>query len=474
MDRKTKLSMGNKLAFAVADLFGGGSFNIVNFLYPGFLALAVGLSPFLIGLVMFVARVWDAVSDPLMGRISDATVNKRFGKRRIYLVIASPLVVLAMFLMFFPYSIENEILRVLCVLFSYMFFSTTQTMVMIPYSSLSSELTSDYKDRASANSIRLAFSIFSSILCVAVPGMIVGAYDGNEGYIVMSLIFGGIFGLSVLLTGLFAREQIITPPVKRKFRLDEFTRFLKVKPFRQYLGMLLTLQMTMAVMSSLFFFYIDFYIARDVTASGGSSALGLIGAGSMFATQIFALPFYLWLIGKTSKAFAYRFGATVWILTGIVLFTLQPGVPDIAVIIAAVVIGFGISGPGLVPHAMFGDVVDTAQIVTGERSEGAISGFVNFINKVAQAIGLSAVMAVLGFFSFTEQVAGAEKIVSQPESAQMAIRVVICFAPLLLMTFGILISLKYKIDMKKQAEIRQSIDSGDKAAIERLKNEFSA
>ncbi len=256
--QKDKLTLGNKLAFATADLFGGGSFNIVNFLYPGFLALAVGLSPFLISLIMFIARVWDAVSDPLMGRISDATVNKKLGKRRIFLVIASPLVVLSMFLMFFPFSMESEITRTVCVLFSYIIFSTTQTMVMIPYYSLSSELAYDYKERASANSIRLAFSIFSSILCVAVPGMIVNMYDGNEGYIVMSLVFGVIFGLAVLITGLFTKEQIVTPPVKRSFRLDEFTRFLKVKPFRQYLGMFLTLQMTMSIMSSLFFFYIDF------------------------------------------------------------------------------------------------------------------------------------------------------------------------------------------------------------------------
>ncbi len=473
MNQKNNLSMGNKLSFAVADLFGGGSFNIVNFLYPGFLALAVGLSPFWISFIMFVARVWDAISDPLMGRISDGTTNKRFGKRRVYLVAAAPLIVVAMFLMFFPFSMENEVIRALCVLFSYMFFSTIQTMVMIPYYSLSSELAYDYKDRASANSLRLAFSIFSSILCVAVPGMIVDMVGGNEGYIVMSLIFGVLFGVSVLITGLFTREQIKTPAVKRNFRLDEFTRFLKVKPFRQYLGMFLTLQMTQAIMSSLFFFYIDFYINREITESGGSSMLGLIGAGSMFATQIVALPFYLWLINKKSKAFAYRVGAFIWILASAVLFMLQPGVPDIAIIVSAIVIGFGISGPGLVPHAMFGDVVDAAEIVTGGRNEGAMSGFVNFINKVAQAIGLSIVMAALGFFHFQEQVVGAAKVVSQPESAQMAIRTIMCFAPLFVMIFGVLISYKYKIDMEKQKIVRASIENNDTAALETLKKEFS-
>ncbi len=472
MEKSKRLTFGNKLAFSVADLFGGGSFNIVNFLYPGFLALAVGLSPFYISFIMFVARVWDAVSDPLMGRISDGATSKRFGKRRIFLVVAAPLIVVAMFLMFFPFSMGNEVIRAICVLLSYMFFSTVQTMVMIPYYSLSSELTSDYNDRASANSLRLAFSIFSSILCVAVPGMIVDMVGGNQGYIVMSLVFGTLFGASVLITGLFTREQIITPAVKRKFRPDDFTRFLKVKPFKQYLVMILTVQMTMAIMSSLFFFYIDFYINRDITAAGGSSMLGLIAAGSMFATQIVALPFYLWLINKKSKAFAYQFGSFVWIASGAILFTLTPGVPDIVVIIAAVVIGFGISGPGLVPHTMFGDVVDVAEIVTGGRNEGAMGGLVNFINKVAQAIGLAAVMAALGFFQFREQVAGEAQIVAQPESAQMAIRFILCFAPLFVLIFGVLISFKYKIDVNKQKQVRDCIENKDENAMELLRREF--
>lgn len=61
---KKKHSLGQKLAFASADLFGGGSFNIINFLYPGFLALTVGISPFWSGLIMLISRVFDAVIDP--------------------------------------------------------------------------------------------------------------------------------------------------------------------------------------------------------------------------------------------------------------------------------------------------------------------------------------------------------------------------------------------------------------------------
>ena len=128
-------SLRRKLAFASADIFGGGSFNIINFLYPGFLALTVGLSPYWIGLIMLIARIWDAVTDPLMGYISDRT-QSRWGKRRIYLIFASPLILVSMYLLFFPYNISDLGLRITAVLTSYLLFTTVQTAVMIPYYSL--------------------------------------------------------------------------------------------------------------------------------------------------------------------------------------------------------------------------------------------------------------------------------------------------------------------------------------------------
>jgi len=175
---KQKLLL-KKWAFGICDVYGGGSFNIVNFLYPGFLAMAVGLSPYWISVIMLVARIWDAITDPIMGKISDMT-SSRFGKRRIYLIVASPLVIISFILMFYPYAFDSTMLRVFSALGSYLIFCTVQTMIMIPYYSLSSEISADYQQRASYNSWRLGFSIFSSILCVAVPGMIVASFDGNS------------------------------------------------------------------------------------------------------------------------------------------------------------------------------------------------------------------------------------------------------------------------------------------------------
>lgn len=447
-----------KLAFASADIFGGGSFNIINFLYPGFLAITVGISPYWIGVVVLVARMWDAITDPLMGHISDRT-NSRMGKRRIYLVIAAPLVLISMFLLFFPYSFSSTGLRVVAVLVSYLIFTTVQTSVMIPYYSLSSEITSDYQKRASYNSYRLGFSIFSSILCVAVPGIIVGMFgDKAIGYQVMSLSFGLLFGLSVLFTGLFAREEITSPVVTTKLSVKEMAKPLGLRPFRQYLGMFLVLQMSMAIMSGLFFFYVDFYIVKSETALGNSTVVGLISAALMFSMQIVALPIYLKIIAKKGKTYAYRAGGFLWIITALFIFLIPANVNPIVLYLIAALMGLGISGPGLVPHTMYGDVVDAGQIKFKDRLDGQMSGFTNFINKIAQAIGLSLVMFLIGLAGFQEQPLGGPAIVSQPDSALLMIRIIMTLTPLIFMSIGIFISLKYKIDAKKHKEITDAIN----------------
>lgn len=453
--------IGKKLAFASADIFGGGSFNIVNFLYPGFLAITVGISPYWIGVVILVARIWDAITDPLMGYFSDRTTS-RFGKRRIYLIIASPFVLLSMFLLFYPFAFSSLALRVIAVLLSYLVFTTVQTSVMIPYYSLSSEISKDYQKRASFNSYRLGFSIFASILCVAVPGMIVDMFsDQRIGYQVMSLSFGLLFGLSVLMTGLFAREEIKTPIVTTKLSVKEMAKPLGLRPFRQYLGMFLVLQMSMAIMSGLFFFYVDFYITKADTALGNSTMVGLIAAALMFSMQIVALPVYLKVIEKKGKVFAYRLGAYIWIVTAISILFIPANVNPVVIYIVGALMGFGISGPGLVPHTMYGDVVDAGQLKFKDRLDGQMSGFTNFINKIAQAVGLSFVMFLIGLAGFQEQPLNGPDIVSQPDSAMLMIRVIMSFAPLIFMGIGVLISFFYKIDQKKQREISDAIQRED-------------
>ena len=275
----------------------------------------------------------------------------------------------------------------------------------------------------------------------------------------MSLSFGLLFALSVLFTGLFAREEIQTPVVESKLSIKEMVKPLSLRPFRQYLGMFLVLQMSMAIMSGLFFFYVDFYITQSETLAGQSTMVGLISAALMFSMQIVALPIYIKIISKKGKTFAYRVGAYLWIFTALFILIIPQNVSPLVIYLIAALMGFGISGPGLVPHTMYGDVVDAGQIKFKDRLDGQMSGFTNFINKIAQAVGLSLVMFIIGLAGFQEKVPGGSAVVSQPDSAMLAIKIIMSIAPLIFMSIGVYISFKYKIDAKKQREITDAIQN---------------
>jgi len=462
MEKTQRLSTRRILAFASGDIFGGGSFNITNFLYPGYIALAVGLPARTAGLIMMAVGIFDAVTDPIMGNLSDK-MRVRFGTRRGGLLISAPLIVISLCMAFYPYSNPNDTIRFWTVLMSYIFFTAVQTTVMIPYFSLSSEMTEDYTERARMTTVRLGFSIFSSIVCVAVPGIIVNSFEGNTGYIAMSLIFGTLFMICVGVTGLFAKEGIPPPTKTEPFIIKDFLRPFKVRSFRQYLWMFLCCQMTMAIMSALFFFYVDFYFSAETTARGEGNMVGMLGAAIMFSMQIVALPVYMKIIKKASKTAVYILGSVIWIVSAPILLLIPPDTNPVYLYILAAIMGFGISGPGLIPHAIFGDVVDVGHLQFGTRVAGAFSGIANFVNKIAQAIGLAIVMGIIGLAGFLEQdiSEGAAKVVAQPYSAQMAIVLLMSFAPLVFMSFGCYICTRYRLNKEKHAEVLAALESQD-------------
>lgn len=463
-----KLPFGRMLALAVGEFFGGGAFNIINFLYPGFLALAVGLPPQLAGLVMLVARIVDAVIDPPIGYLSDK-LRIRFGTRRSTLLFSAPLIVLSLFLMFFPYNNPSVAARFWLALLSYVLFCVVQSSVMIPYYSLSSELTEDYTERARLTSLRMGFSIFASIVCVALPGVIVSQFDGNDGYMAMSLIFGTVFMVCVCVTGFFAKEGIPPPEKAERFVLKDFIRPFRVKPFRQYLLIFLFCQVTMAVMSALFFFYVDFYFCAEATAGSADNIVGSVGAAIMFGMQIVALPLYLAMIKRTGKITAYIAGSAIWIAGALCLFILPANSSPVTLYILAAVIGFGISGPGLVPHALLPDVIDVGQLQFGTRSAGTFSGLANMVIQISQAIGVSAAMMIIGAAGFIEQDIreGAAKITSQSASAQNAIIMIMALTPLILMSAGIICCTRYRLNKDRHARVLEVLEGSDddKAAV---------
>ncbi len=525
-----KVSLGNKLAFATGDIFGGGTFNIINFLFVPFLTLVVGIPMIWASPLLLVSKIWDGLVDPFIGKITDGKQPGRFGKRRYFMLIAAPIVFVGLILLFFPWNLVTDSvpLKVVLVIFVYILYATAQSFVLIPYYSLASEMTDDFTERNRTNAVRLAFSLTSSIICVSVPGMMASpngtslteslGVDASVGYIIMSCVFGFIFCVAILVTALFAREQIIMPAVKRKISFKEFVKPLKVKTYRRYLGMQMCTSMGMAIMSSFFFVFCDFVLRRDTyfVASGQGLSrfpVGTIAASLMFVSQIIALPFYLKMIKLRSKSFAYILSGIIWITMCLVVLCVPAegvgtaqvtdgfvstitGTPDWAIILLGLGLGFGLGGCTFIPHSSFGDVCDVGQLYYGERTEGAFSGLTNFLNTTAQAIGLALPPLIMGIrslggyvetqyisleeyqlyvdgvlnaveglglelnqFAITVGEANVKLVpLLQTEGAQLALRLTFTLLPMLVAGLGMFFASRYRLTAQRQKRIVELLE----------------
>ena len=107
---------------------------------------------------------------PVHRKITDGKQPGKYGKRRYFMLIAAPLVFVGLLLLFFPWNLVTNSVALKCVfvVIVYMLYATAQSFVLIPYYSHASEMTDDFNERNNVNAVRIAFSIMSSVICVAV------------------------------------------------------------------------------------------------------------------------------------------------------------------------------------------------------------------------------------------------------------------------------------------------------------------
>ncbi len=444
-DVSERLSLKTMVFFGAGDIYGGGVFNIVNFFYAVFLTDVIGLEPRYAAPVFLIGKIWDAVTDPLMGMISDRT-KSRWGRRRPYFLFGFPFVFLSFFLLWIPVGFVSVFQRFLYVLATYLFLNSVTTMVMVPYQAFAGEITLNYHERTSLNTIRLFFSLASSLFCAVFPMIIVNAApDIRSGYMNMALFFGTLFAIPWIGVFAFTRERRFENiPGKFDFR-SMFIEPLKVRSFRLLLLIYLGSYLAIDAVSIIFAYFMRWYIGKP-------QMLPLV-LGTLLLTEIAFLPIYALISRKTSKKTAWLLGTLVWTTASIFIYTLaSPSISNVLLITFAFAVGAGVSAVAVMPHAMFGDVADVGELAFGERREGSFSGLITFVRKVAAAITQALILYVLGFAGYNSQ------LDVQPEPVVFTIRFILSFAPLILLGFSALAAWRYPVNPTVHAELTRYLE----------------
>src|SRR5512138_639153 len=204
------LSLGMKLLYGSGD-WGISSVGMMrSIFYAIYLTDVVGLEPRLASFGALIGIVWDAVNDPIIGIISDR-LNTRWGRRRPFLLWFAIPFGLSFVMLWSAPNWENQALLMIYVTVTFMLADTFQTLIAVPFLSLTPELTSDYDERTTLTSFRSFFQLAGALtVVIAAPALIdvVLASGGTQqqGFMLVGAIFGGIGAIPLLLTGLFIRE----------------------------------------------------------------------------------------------------------------------------------------------------------------------------------------------------------------------------------------------------------------------------
>ena len=437
------MKRGEKGFFALADFYGGGGQALIGVLYLVFLTDFVKLNPFLAGIVVLISEIWDAISDPLMGIISDNT-KTRIGRRRPYILLGGCLLAISFGLVFFPIGGSNQTVKFIYCAATYLFYNTISTMINVSYSSMSAEISTVSEERDTANVLRLVVSTASAAICTLLPSIVIDMYkdgkiDITTFYLVVGIGFGILFAIPVILCAVFVKERVEVTVKKNNFSVKEVFEPLGNRSFRNLVGMYLGQALCMDVFSAGVV-----YFAKHVTTPVGSSTVFL---GIFIAVQLLAFPIINRVIKKVNVNKVYRFGLPLSVVALVALAIFGSNLYAAYVSVFFVALGF--AGAQLTSWIMFPHTVDAGELLTGKRQSGGCSAIMTFARKSSSAL-------VIFIFSFILELTGYDANLSvQPDSAKLGIKYVMAFACIIFMVFGFIMAKRYRLTKEKNSQIEK-------------------
>ncbi|MDI5984574.1 MFS transporter [Halomonas sp. M4R5S39] len=397
--RTRQLTYLEKVGFGSGDMainiVISSMFLIISYFYTDIF----GLKPSHMGILFLVARLVDAITDPLMGLVTDKFNSRRGRYRPYFLVFSIPFGVSVLLLFTTPDWGYNA--KLVWAYSTYLFVTLMFTSVTIPYISLIGVLTPDPKDRLSANGYRLFFAkIAAFLVTIIVPKLaeFVGGDDLALGYQVSMGLMGGLATLLFLFCYFTTTERvqhrIDDKPLKQQFRVlmqNDQWLILCAVCFTGTLGYV--------IRSSVAAYYAKYYLGADATMLSAFLTVGVSAA-------ILAMVASTWITKRYCKIQLFRWSQlTVGALSLVMFITVRPG-DIVPAFILYFLISFVVDLHAPVFWSAIAESVDYGEAKTGRRVSGLAFGGISFFQKAGMGAAGFLVGSLLTYFNYeanTEQ-----------------------------------------------------------------------
>ncbi|MEJ6654636.1 MAG: MFS transporter, partial [Pseudomonas sp.] len=431
---------------------------------PPFYAQEMGLNMALMALVLVLARFSDVVTDPLIGMLSDRW-QTRFGRRKPWLVMGTPLMLLGTVMIFMPPDGAGILHLLIWTLLMYFGW----TMVTLPYGAWGAELSTQYHQRSRVTASREGFILLGLFIAALAPALVqalgaryaAGDTDGmvmraavwligrdgelGTGYGPILASMGWLLLILLPITVLLVVTQVREAPPRSIQRTDWRKGWRVMKnngPFKRLMLILLIVITGESFRNAMSVFFMQHVI--QIQAHIGMMYLLYFGVG------ILGIPFWLRLGRKIGKHRAFCVAVSVSSISILGMFFLQAGqLLPFAVMFA--IKGFCFAAFQFLPLSMLADIVDLDTARSKEHRTGLFFAMSGMAQKMAMAVGLGLSLGMLSLVGFdaTQTV--------HTEQQLMSLRVLYIIGPVIMYMAAFMLARKYPLTSDRQERIRQWI-----------------
>jgi GPH family glycoside/pentoside/hexuronide:cation symporter len=447
-----KLPVRTKLVYGIGDWGTAAATMARQLFWFVFLTEIVGLPAGVAGVVSFFGRFWDAINDPLIGTISDH-ISSRWGRRRPFFLIGAIPFGVSFFLMFAAPSLPNLTSYALYYIVVFLIFDTSYTLINVPYTALTAELTEDYDERSSLTGWRMSVAILANLVTAGLfkllaESVFAGWFEPSPnalqyGYAVSAAFWGLSMTLSTLTIFTFIREPHITKAQEVPIRpIQTFKEVFSNRPFRLAATIYLLTLVAVDVVSTVMVPFMLFYLGVDRGWDSGMLAIVMF-------VGFLTMPLTIKVTRTFGKIKTYIATMCLWGIVMLALGQVPPGVDPIYIILVGVIAGLGFGAANVIPWALIADVVEVDEWNTGQRREGIYAGYLVFFRKLTASIAVFAVGTVLTATGYDQAVKSAESL--------QALRIMISIVPAILVALAILVAMRYPLTREAHTELRRKL-----------------
>lgn len=432
------ISFGVRLTWGLGSLGTISYLNTVSALVLVYLTTVMKVPPDVAGYLVFSARIIDAFSDPVMGRITDRT-RSRWGRRRPWLLVGAFVCGLGLPLVYSQHDMALAASHPVALAFVVLvLYSLGFTIFNVPYLTMPVEMTDDRMQRLSIMGYRSVFMMLGSVIASAGgPALVQKLGRDAEAYQTLGIVGGALVCVVMLITFFGTRGAHVEAQEAGQHRMPMWRQLRAVLdngPFMAMVGIKVLQFVALSASSATMAFFVVMVLKRDF------SLMSLLAMATIGSTVAF-IPFFRWVGKFVTKRTGLAIGIAGEVVATLSWLLATPDDSSTFFVARGVLAGIFSSAILLFGQAMWLDCIDYDRQRTGLRREGVYTSVYVFIERLGYSLGAPLLGMLLAAMNFDSKL----PLEQQPPSAELAVMLSLVAIPSIAYGLGLVFLWFYRL-----------------------------